>query len=249
MKSVITTLMLAAAFGLGCAVAARAESCDHKLPIEMYAESLKCQADELQDVFRDQFCRSSCYGELRRTAARLERNARVIRNQSDWRKGVCRVTDEINESSSLICELETLVNSARLRALQGLDRPLTGCTMHVDARLARMRQTLLMIRAEATAMTVSYRPEIATPPYVSPPVYVTPQAPRSGQPTPAIRFPAQTDPGFAPDYLPGASLQSPYGRQGSGAYRDFSTAGRDGLSVNGNTLTFRIGNMSFAVNR
>ncbi len=240
MYKLFSKLFLAAAFGLGCVAAANA---DHdQLPIEACADSLRCQADDLQDAFRDQFRKSDVYGQLIRTAGKIERNARIIRNQSDARNGICRVTDEINETSTLICELQALVEDARFRAASGWDAPLCGCTLHVDAKIATIQQTLILIRAEATAMTVG---PVVIQPYNQP--FVAPQP--NFAPTPTQYYQPRHEsiqPTPAPSYYPSSRID---GRNSTFAGNGSIGRTQRGIELNPNGFVFHVGGASIHVNR
>lgn len=131
------------------------------------AERLADEADALQRVFRDQFRTARNYGELRQTAGRVERSARRIARWSRGDREACQIAEELNEIEASLYRLDVLVSEARLRAASGVDRPLVGCTLHVDGRMHRMHNIASCLRAELVAGSLGGRrlsyPRPATP--------------------------------------------------------------------------------------
>ncbi|MEZ6094255.1 MAG: hypothetical protein R3C03_08440 [Pirellulaceae bacterium] len=231
MKKIISRFLLAASFALGMAAAARANHTS-ELPLEVLGEQLTCQADDLQDAFRDQFRKSSLYSELRCAAVDLENAGRVIRRKADNSNGLCRITDELNDANCRIAELQRLVADARYRASVGIDPALCGCTMHIDQKLASIQNILLLMRAEVTAMTV-YRPQLPVGREV---FHCGGGRVYSDQRSHDDRH----APSFAP---PGV------GYRGYSSPRHFDIGRDSGIALSSQGLSFRVGNATFQVNR
>lgn len=111
-------------------------------PLLALSEDLRCQADELRGAFREQFRHSASYHELMRKSQDVKNTAARVRSLSRSDGNGVRLVREIEALERFVYEMASLVEVARLRSARGLDRPLYGCTLHVDAKLGRMRQTV-----------------------------------------------------------------------------------------------------------
>lgn len=121
---------------------------DHRLanPLVALSEDLRCQADDLRDSFRDQFRQSAVYIELMRKSQEIKNAANRVRSLARSNGCPIRIGNEVDAMERLIFDMMSLVDVARLRAARGLDKPLCGCTLHIDNKLARMRQTVFSMK-------------------------------------------------------------------------------------------------------
>jgi hypothetical protein len=182
MNKLTFKLLLSTALGL---MSASALFGDHEI-VAQHTENLECQMKDLRTSFYEQFYYSANYRELRSVAWDVRNDARSIERMTRRDSPICDLREQINDAYACVEKLRLLVAEARYRADNGLDRPLAGCTLHIDAKLAEARQTLDCISAV-----------IFTP---APPVVIaTPVPGRSG-------WHATQRPGY--QYNPGQ--QSPY---------------------------------------
>ncbi len=240
MKKLISKILLAGSFGLGC-VAAASGNPHRDSGWEYQGEFLTAQADEFRDVLGDQFRRSGVYAELRRNAAQLERTSRTITGLAKNRNGLSRVGEEIQTAHYLIENLEALVDQARFRANRGLDRPIVGCTLHVDTRLAAMRHTLMLVRAEVTALTSCARPVFPGGGFYDSGGWA-PTHPAPWNHRPATQGP-QYNPGIAPSYHPGAH------HSGGVSDRRFDSRHNGGVRLTSDGIVFRVGGIPVTIGR
>ncbi len=143
MNKITFRLLLATALGL---LSASAVLADQRY-IEHQADQLECQMNDLRDVFHDQFRQSGVYRELRSVALDVRNDARRIERLARRGAPACDLQAQLQGTYGCLERLGLLVGEARYRSTTGLDRPLDGCTLHVDARLATARQTLDCISA------------------------------------------------------------------------------------------------------
>gem|GEM_PF-7113245 len=187
-------LVISTAIGMMSASILKA---DHQF-IELHAGQLECSMDELRDVFQDQFRDSGVYRELRSTAWDIRQGARQIERMARRNAAVCDIREAIENADRCLSRLHALVGEARYRAHTGIDPPLCGCTLHVDAKIALARQSLAYLRGALlgpvivnprTCGTVTSTGWNVGQPQI--PGYVVPQAPVPGYP------------GSAPGWSPG----------------------------------------------
>lgn len=144
MKRVTVMLLIATALGLLVSSQVRAmDVCE----VERLTDQLACQMDELRGSFRQQFRRASNYGELRSTAASVENSARRIDRLVRSGRDVCEIREEMAGIAGDLRRLDLNLAQARFRAEQGLDPPIPGCTLHVDAKLAAAARTFHCLEA------------------------------------------------------------------------------------------------------
>lgn len=179
------TLILAIATALGM-MSASAIKADHEF-IQQQTKELECQMNELRTVFYHQFRESGVYSELRSTAWDIRNDARQIERLARRGTSICDLRSAIDDTEQCLGRLYALVGEARYRAETGIDPPLCGCTLHVDAKLIAARETLACLRGVLlggvayTAPTYGYVPatnwQAQQPQY---PGYNAPQAPVPG---------------------------------------------------------------------
>ncbi len=141
----VTKTWMGAAVGLAALVlGGNAVQADHRLanPLVALSEDLRCQADELRSAFREQFRQSAVFNELMWKSHEFRNTASRIRSLALSNGCPIRLRSELDALDRLVNDMGSLVEVARLRAARGLDKPLCGCTLHVDAKLARMRQSV-----------------------------------------------------------------------------------------------------------
>ncbi len=131
---VIWTLFLVVMGGFK-ASSIRADHHDCLCRIEEEAESVRCLADDIRIGFRRQFHCSAVVRQLQSTSNNIESAARRVRGLARSRGRACELRETVTCLSAHVIELESLINTAKMRAARGLDAPL-GCTMEIDRMMA-----------------------------------------------------------------------------------------------------------------
>lgn len=218
-----TALILLLATVIGLLVSTRLLANDASV-IGSHAGELACQMDDLRDVFRKQFRQSANYGELRAVAWDVRGHAKKIERLARSGRTLCEIGDELAAVRNCLRILDLEVAQARFRASAGMDPPLSGCTLHVDARLAGACELLRCMEQAwyptawqpiPGSMAPGYPPATGPSPRtptparwqaLRPPVYgQQPEPDRGGG------LPSQPAPGWNPDDSPGRRNNLPPG--------------------------------------
>ena len=106
--------------------------------VEAKAQYVYDVSGEAQRSLFKQFFRSRNYGELLGKIGQIRGKAIHIRTLARIDTCERQILKEAQYLDKLIHEFESLVEIARVRSERGLDRPLRGCTLHMDAKTRGM---------------------------------------------------------------------------------------------------------------
>ncbi len=145
---------------------------DRSRVFESAVDDIQCQADDLRQFIREQFKDSASYRELLNISGDIKNRANRLDNLLRRRTvEACDIVSAFEELNCLVRDLHAAIEVARLRAARGLDPPLIGCTLHIDARLSHLSDSLhclerdLLTRCGYPERVAGYASQPAVTPY------------------------------------------------------------------------------------
>ncbi len=146
-------LLITGSFLFGCAVASGQNYRPNQNVVGSNARHLSGYASSIQGTLHRQFRQSRVYGQLRGKMNQVRMRALQLQTLSRINASQQQIYNQTDQIYRLMEDFQVLVSTARYRSAYGLDRPLCGCTLHLDRTMNAMYDSITCVYDELNAQS------------------------------------------------------------------------------------------------
>ena len=144
-------MMLLATLLLGNAVVSGQYVVSSQQVVSNNARQLTGTASSIQGALNRQFRQSAVYGQLRAKMTQIRTRALQLQTLARLNSSRQQIYQQTSQIDCLLQDFQALVATARYRSDFELDRPLAGCTLHIDQKVQWMLDSLDCVYDELSA--------------------------------------------------------------------------------------------------